>query len=757
MPKISRRTFLKMTAATGMGVAAANTGFFVHPDCEALAASDAPEEVKYSHCVMCNHTPKCGIKAIVKEGKIYRVERRDGYNNNLLCAKGVASLQEMYDPNRLLYPMKRTNPKGSEDPGWERITWEEALATIAEKFNGIKEKYGAEKVLFMTGDPKEPRPALQRLAYTFGSPNMGTESSTCYYGTELTAKLLYGPEWYTASSQSVGPFPTAEQTKVALLWGTNPGWSSTFVYNAAQKVKDSGTVKYIVVDPRVTPTVQRFADVHVQLRPGTDGALALCMGNYLIEHDAYDKEFVEKWVHGFEEYKEYVKEFTIEKTAEICQVPAEVVQAACEMIANAGGPIVVHSSAAFPHHTNGINNYRAIMILVSLTGSLDVPGGHVLPNEPLPFDSFGSTFEFNRVDRFLKIKEKRADKEYFPVWADMDGEGSVQINRIPEYVKNGDLKACLMLGGNAMMWPQSHEYQEAFQNMEFVVAADLHIRPWTHNYVDMLLPAAQSFERTGPLTVFGRKIFLREPIVEPAGEARGDWRICCDIGTALGYADDFWGGGEKAEEECVREILRTLDVGVTLEDLRAATPDGVTIPMKEEAKFKKYELGLLRPDGKPGFTTTTGKVEYVSEILKEHGLDDGLPVYKEPTYSPVSTPDVAKDFPLILCTGSRVPMYTHSKERDVPWLRQLMPDPIIRLHISDAEDRGLVDGDMVELSSPFGKLQAKLEVTNMIKPGMIDMFHGWAQANVNELLPRDFDPISGFPAYKEGLCQVKKI
>lgn len=614
MPKVSRRTFLKMTAAASMGVAAASTGMYIYPDYEALAASNAPEEVKYTHCVMCNHSPKCGIKAIVKDDKVFRIEKREGYNNNLLCAKGVSSIQELYDPNRLLYPMKRTNPKGSEDPGWERISWEEALETIAEKFNGIKEKYGADKVLFMTGDPKEPRSILQRLAYTFGSPNMGTESSTCYYGTELSMKLLYGPEAKTAGALAQGAFPTAEKTKVAILWGTNPGWSSPFNFNGARNVKETETIKYIVVDPRVTPTVRDFADVHLQIRPGTDGALALCMGNYLIENDAYDKDFVENWVHGFEEYKEYVKEFTIEKTAEICQIPAETLQAACDLLKDAGGPITIRSSAAFPHHTNGVNNYRAIMILISLTGSLDVPGGVSITNEPLGFDLFGGSPGFARVnDIFPEIRSTRMDQENFPVWADIDHEGNVQINKIPECVERGALKACLMLGGNAMMWPQSHLYQEAFQNMEFVVAADLHVRPWTHNYVDMLLPAAQSYERMAPLTIFGRKIFLREPIVTPAGEARSDWRICCDIGTALGYSDEFWGGGENAEEECVREVLRTAGVGITLEDLRAASPDGVTIPMKGEPQFRKYELGLLREDGKPGFSSSTGKVEYVSE------------------------------------------------------------------------------------------------------------------------------------------------
>ena len=237
--KMTRREFLKLSTATAL-TATTMCAFdgWVNPD-EALAASDAPEEVKYTHCVQCNHGPRCGLKVIMKEGKIYRVEKRPDYPNQNICAKGVASVQEIYNPNRLLHPMKRTNPKG-EPAQWEQITWEEALQTIAEKLNGIKEQYGAEKVLFATGDPKEPRCALQRLAYTFGSPNMGTESSTCYKAVELATKLIYGPEWYTASSLATGGAGTPGKTKVCIIWGNNFAWSAPVSYNGLCNAKEGG-------------------------------------------------------------------------------------------------------------------------------------------------------------------------------------------------------------------------------------------------------------------------------------------------------------------------------------------------------------------------------------------------------------------------------------------------------------------------------------------------------------------------------------
>lgn len=746
----SRRSFLKGMAATGAGVAIAGQvpgSQYIYPDHQALAAITAPEEVKYTHCVMCNHGPKCGMKLILKEGKVFRVEQREDYPNNILCAKGIASLQELYNPERLLYPMKRTTPKGSKNPGWVRITWDEAIETIATKLNQVKRDHGADKVLFMTGDPKEPRPVLQRLAYTFGSPNYGTESSTCAVATQVCSNLLIG-----SSSIAMGSSPTPGKTSVAIIWGNNPAVSAPHNYASFRKGKAGGT-KYIFVDPRVTTSVQQMADIHLQLRPGTDAALAYCFGNYLIANDAYDQDFVEKWVHGFEEYKEYAKEFTIEKTAEICQLPIDRLTEACELLANRNGPIIVKGSAAAPHHTNAVNDYIVRLMLLPLTGSLDVPGGALISTGGLNASYAGFT---RTGDLLPKLDHMRVDREYFPVWAEVVTD-QIQLNNIPEYVKEGQLKACLMLGGNAIMWPQSNEYQQAFQDMEFVAAADFYIRPWTHNYADMVLPAAISWERSAPLTTSGNNIFLREAAVEARGEARPDYRICCDIGTALGFEEEFWGGGPDSEINCLKEMLRDINVGVTYEDLQKAAPGPVNVSIKSEKSSKKYELGLLRPDGQPGFPTPTGKVEFTSEILRKHGYGP-LPIFVEPVYSPVSTPDLYKEFPLIMNTGNRVPMYAHSKHRNLPWMRSLMPEPVIKLCKQDADDRRLVAGDMVKITSPINKkgIVAKLEITNILKPGVMDMFHGWEEANINLLVSRDFDKISGFPPFKEGLCQVEK-
>lgn len=738
---VSRRTFLQ-GAGVAAGAVALGGGAYeiVHP--EGAIAEDAPEEVRFTYCDMCNHVPKCGIAATVKDGKIVRVESRtDGYPADPICAKGIASLQELYDPERITTPMVRTNEKGTGTPEWQPISWDEAYERIASEFNRVKDEYGPEKVLFYCGDPKEPRGAMARLATLFGSPCYSTESSTCAAATWICSQAVTG-------MLSMGTDPTGD-TASCLVWSLNPAWSQPYRFGDMMKQKERGC-KFVVVDPRITPTVTGLADIHLQLRPGTDGALALGFLHVMFRDGMYDKDFAENWTHGLEELQAYVEEFTPEKVEEITGVPADKLEAAVKLIWENAPSTLVSSSAGACHATNVGNFQRAVFMIISLMGSLDVPGGLSMA-AGLPFDYSASTAPFRLESKYAEdgLFDLRPDKDEFPVWAHY--MKMMQANHLPEYVADGKIRAGILLGCNAMMWPQTPQYQEAIKNMEFTVAVDYYMRPWTHDYVDILLPAAMCYERTAPFSIFGRKIFLREPVVEPAGEAREDWRILLELGCALGFEEECFGGDVEA---ALQYMLDSVDLGITLDDLRAH-PEGYEVP-GEPAGSKQYETGGLRPDGEPGFNTPSGKVELVSEVLKQYGFE-GLPVYEEPVYSPVSTPDVAAEYPLVLNSGSRVPYYTHSKLRELPWLNQFMPEPVVRLHPDDAEARGIADGDPVRVFNQFGEVQMKAEVTNLVLPGVVDVFHGWQQADINLLTSRDFDPITGFPPFRSALCEVAPV
>jgi anaerobic selenocysteine-containing dehydrogenase len=700
------------------------------------------EFVAYTFCDACNQVPYCGIKCYLRNGQIIRVESWEGFPNAPLCSKGFATLQRQYHPQRLGHPLKRTKPKGSPDPGWTRISWEEAYDIIVSKMKEIREKYGPEAVLFYCGDPKEMRPAVSRLATVFGSPNFGTESSTCYRAAALASQLMFG-------LIALGNPPTND-TKTVLMWATNPAWSAPYIMQKLFSAKERG-VKFIVVDTRRTPTVDKLAEIHLQPRPGTDAALALGMINVIITKKLYDEEFVENWVFGFEALKEYVKNFTPKKVEEITWVPADKLVDAATLFATNKPSTLMMGSSKLTHSTNGTQTVRSILTLIVITGNFDVPGGIIVPTYPLPFrPHYMGDPDFILEEEKIKMKNKRIDKDDFPVWAELVHE-QVQVNLLPEYVKKGKIKMAILFGANATMWPQFKEYQEALKDMEFVVAVDYFLRPWTHNYVDIVLPAATNYERFEPFTWFKRRIYARRPVVKPYMEAKSDWQIVFDLAVRLGYAKEFWGGDTK---EGLNFILRK--AGVSLDEI--PIPEGKEIPSPGPEKYGKYEKGLLRKDGKPGFPTPTGKVEIWSTILERFGYDP-LPVFKEPVESPVSRPDLANKYPLILITGSRVPMYTHSKWRELSWLRELMPYPVVNINPRDSEERNINEGDLVVVETCHGRIKVRAHLTYVVPPRVVDVFHGWAlvpEAHVNAILPRVFDPISGFPEYM-ALCQVYKV
>ncbi|MBN2243931.1 MAG: molybdopterin-dependent oxidoreductase [Acidobacteria bacterium] len=711
--RLDRRTFLKASGVLG----AAGAGLL--PGASTVRAAEteiaAGEEIRRSICDMCC-IGRCGIEVLVKEGRATRVQPFRDYPRGPICVKGQSILLQLYHPDRLQYPMKRTNPKGSARAAWQRISWDEALDTIAERLDGIRRKYGAEKVLFYAGDPKDAvRPNLQRLALKFGSPNYGTESSVCHRATVLATSL-----------NGAGSAGLTPDTRAVILWAQNPAWAMACEMERLVQAKERG-VKIIDVDPRLAPTT-KLADIHLQLRPGTDGALALGMARVIINEGLYDEDFVRDWTRGFEDFRDYVQQFTPEKVETITGVAAGKLVAAARMYASNLPTGWITSAASTVHHWNGCQNHRAISAMTALTGTVAVPG-----MEPsIPPLSFRDITDWKTL--LPPLRDKRADLKDFPVWEQFVQE--IQVNRLPEYVGEGTLRAGLFVGCNYRMWPQDHLYSKAIRDMEFAAGADFWLTP-TMELMDIALPAATSLERLGPIAIAERTVFLPQPVVRPIGEARGDMEWMWDLAKHMGMGADFWNG----------DILATLDwqlepLGIQAADLMKE-PKGMVIPPGKPQS------------GKPGFKTPSGKFELKSAVLEKAGFD-GLPVYREPPEGPVAAPQMAGKYPLIFNTGSREPMYTHSRHRNNPRLRELQPDPKVDIHPIDARARGIQQGEDAVVETSAGGITVKANITHLAQPGVVHVYHGWPQADVNTITARTLDPISGFPAFKSQLCQVRK-
>jgi anaerobic selenocysteine-containing dehydrogenase len=624
--------------------------------------------------------------------------------------------------------LKRAGKRGEKK--WQRISWDDALDTIAGNLQAVKDKYGPESVVFWIAYTKEPRPYFHRLTHAFGSPNYCTESSNCFSGTWIAANLTYGPEYsYMAGSGS----GMDSETKCKLIWGSAV-ISSPRAWQENLDAKKKG-VKLIVVDPRRT-TIAARADIHLQLRPGTDGALALGMMQVIISENLYDKEFVEKWTVGFDDLKKLTQDYPPERVSQITRVPAEKIIEAAQLYASFKPARLHMSSNSTTHHANGVQNHRAVILLPAITGNIGITGGNKLG----PYVT-SKTNDVTLHERVANMPPGVGSIR-FPIWTKRYHE--MQSNAIADQVESGQpypIKALFSSGLDIQFFGNSHRFVADLGKLDFIAVAEYFQTPGTQ-IADIVLPIASWLERPILLTDFGGYVKLIQPAISPLGECRTEWDIYSALAKQLGFGDLFWDG---SFEKCVGHILEPMKI--TYDDLKLH-PEGIKLEVQPRPE-KHYE--------KTGFQTPSGKVEIASSVLAEHGLAS-LPVYQEPPESPLSCPELLSSYPLVMTSGARVMAYTHSQFRNIPQLRKLMPEPLVDINPADASRRKIKTGNKVTITSPRGSIRMKANVTEAILQGVVSLPHHWpGEANANILVnDRTLDPISGFLPCKSQLCQVEK-
>ncbi len=714
-----------------------------------LPGDDTGIEVRKTVCAICDPMTQCGLDVYVRDGRAVKVEgsRENPNSRGTLCAKGAATRQYVGHPDRLRTPLRRTGPRGSGE--FEPVSWDEALDEVASHLERLKAEAGPESVVFYVGYPKHPRPFVQRLALQYGSPNFCTESSACHKASAMAFTLLYG--------QMGGP--DLRSARCLLAWGTNPFYAGTPVLEPLLDALDRG-MQLIVVDPRLTPLAAR-ATLHLRPRPGTDGALALGLAHVILQEGLEDAAFLEAWAHGFAEYREYVGGFDPATVEGITGVPAARLRAAARLYATAKPAALMASGASVVHHTNGVQNARAVYALIGLTGNWDVAGG----NRPQPYtwlEVAGGGFttrqrEFERP-RALDDLPPRTGAARFPVWAELTDQG--QSMDLPRHIRTGDpypLRGMVAFGLNHRMFPDSAGFLEALQRLDFICDVDL-FATGSSKYADIVLPACSSLERSEVRAYPQKYVVATRPVVEPLGEARSDTDIVFDLAHRLRLGDpllDPW-GGEGGPPPAARAAAfdAAMDwilapAGLTVAEL-AAHPGGAPVPAPLVPGERGYETG--------GFPTPTGKMELASTVLAAHTAVTGieaLPVYVPPRHE---TAGLADEFPLVLSTGSRLPMFIHSRTYRLPWTRGLRPDPAADLSPADARDLGVGQDDWVDLTTPAGSVRVRANLTELVPPGMVSLFHDHPEADANLLLGADdLDPVSGFPAYKGARCRVTRV
>jgi len=578
--------------------------------------------------------------------------------------------------------------------------------------------------------------------------------------------------------------PGISRSNCLVVWGQNPAETSSRMMASINRRIEKGNFKLIVIDPRFTGTAEK-ADIWLQLRPGTDTALALGWLHVIIHESLYDKEFVEKWTYGFDKLAQRVKEYTTQKVAEITGVPAEKIIESARIFAACRPAVIARGLATDQIGRNSIRVSQARIALRAITGNLDNEGGN-------PISSVGPEIAGRRFIREARLellehlsgeqrrKQLGYEKHRLMTWAGYDltsphfrrvyAEPESSMHRLgitPSLVwdailtaKPYPVKAMFTWGSNPLMWSaNSRSTYEALKspNLELHVVSEYFMTP-TADLADYVLPAASWLERPLCSTYedFSEVVFGGERAVPPVAERRDDYSIFRELGIRLGQAE-YWPW--KTHEDVIDYQLQPL--GISRQELN-------------QAGFIRSDTDTYRKYEKNGFPTSTGKVELYSTVLEKLGYDP-LPYYEEPAESPLRTPELAGEYPFILNTGGHFMPFFHSEYRQLNLgMREKHPDPLADIHPAAAQKLGISQGDWIWIETRRGKIKQKARLNPGILPDVINAeaswwfpekaaeepsLHGLWESNANVLSSNDensLDPVTGGWYTRAMLCKVYK-
>jgi anaerobic selenocysteine-containing dehydrogenase len=421
------------------------------------------------------------------------------------------------------------------------------------------------------------------------------------------------------------------------------------------------------------------------------------------------------------------------------------------MYASAKPAAIMPSASPVVHHTNGVQNYRAVFALAGLTGNYDIAGGNfVVPPSFIHVPGLIPTREHEFIQcRPWSEMPPRIGADRFPVWVDVIDE-EAQAMHLPSQIRSGKpypLKALIGFGMNHRMWPDSNGLLESLEKLDFFVNVDIFMTD-TCKYADIVLPACTSVERSELRCYPMGYIIFTQPAIQPLYDSRSDVEIIYELAARLGLDDPLFKAGYEANVDWILEPS-----GISVAELKKH-PGGMFVPNPMKLPEKKYL--------KQGFKTPSGRMEFKSKVLEKYEGKPGfeaLPVYTPPKYSRESTPELAKEYPFILNTGSRLPMYVHTRTFRLTWTNSLRANhPAADIHPADAARLGIKQDDAMRISTPKDAIAVKANLTQMVQPGVIHMYHGHSEADVNVLFEDDYlDPLSGYPGFKSGLCKIEKV
>lgn len=654
-------------------------------------------------CRMCHGG--CGTIVRRVDGRVTEVigDPNHPINHGLLCSKaGQPSIEQIYHPDRLNYPLMRDGERGSGR--WRRVSWDEALDFAATKMQGIKDKYGAESLAFARGMGLNNTNIISRLANVFGTPNVIAISYFCYAVRVAVCQIMASGKFSNKTWDGAVVPDLYSSPKCIVEWGSQKRTSNDHGLIGHTPMTEAlrGKPFHVVVDPR-WPASAGPADIWLPIRPGTDAAMALGWINLIIEEELYDHAFVETYCYGFDDLRARAKEFPLNRVADITWCDPAMIAEAARNYAKIKPSAIVLGNGTDHAGLNTFQSIRALFCLIGITGNIDIPGGNVFyPAVPLAYPDLKDKLSREQAaKRIGGSKFKALDRHGY---AHPPSSLRAMLSSDPYPVRG-----VVAIGTNVVTtYPNTPMVIEALKSLDFLAVHDIFMTP-TAEIADLVLPAAANLERDEPrlhLHIKGPRATFMDNVssnLAKVGERKSDWEFIIALGRKLGFEEYF-----PSLEALADDVLKPLNV--TWEELKSR--EFIEIPLQ----YRKYE--------KTGFGTPTGKFELYCTTMRDWGYDP-LPNHVEPPESPVRTPDLYEKFPLILITGSKQPMYMHSQSRQLESIRRLAPDPILEIHQRTAASLTIGEGEFAWIETPRGRLRMRAHLHDRIHEKVVAIPHGW--------------------------------
>lgn len=687
----------------------------------------------YSICFMCS--VRCPIKVTVKDGQVSFIEGNPHVANmeGSLCPRGSAGIAQLYDDQRLKYPMIRTGERGSGQ--WKKASWDEALDYVADKLKPIIEEHGGHSVV--VGERTQlATPVTKTFLWAFKSPNHFTHDTICKGSVNTACRSLFGyPD--TGMSMDYG------NTKHIVMYGRNLFESiEVKPVNALTKALEKGA-KLTYIDPRVSITATK-AHRYWMIRPGTDLALNYALIHVILRERLYDAEYVDKWVLGLAELQDFVHPYTPEWAEKETGISAQEIIDLAREVSKDRPEVIFHFGYRGANHTDEIYLRRSIMILNSLMGSMEAKGGYFFKKGA--GEVGGKPAQKLNEQKFPKIAVPRFDKvgtKDFPLPDPKHGAGHM----LPFAILKEDpypIKAFIAFRFDPLMSiPDRSQVQKALDKLDFILSIELNYSDIAHNS-DVILPESTYLERMDCVQQANGltpQMNLRRQVVEPIYDTRPGPIILKQLAERIGTGKYF---PYETMEDLVKWELEP--TGFQLEDF-------------EKKGYVAYAGKKIFWDRKEGikFKTPSGKIEFKSSLLEDAGFESF------PAYESLASPPKGQ-FRLVI---GRNALHTHVMTQNNPYLNELCPENLLWINSKKAAELEINDEDLVEVSSKFGSGQIKAFATDLIHPEAVFMLHGFghraplAGRSYNkgladgELQENISDMIGGSPAFHQTFVTVK--